>query len=186
MRSTIALTVALVLWSTPLVSLADGSIPPLTYTTIADRDCSFKALSPLRLHLLEPPDECGVGRWIPEGLYLKLYKDALSGIDCDADIESAVSKTRAAVSVGLAAAEAKSELFKVALDDCEDHRNPSILKRLLSIGAGGLIGLGTGTAGGAVAAAFTDLDWDQGLGGGAVLGFVSGIVSAVIVDALRQ
>lgn len=127
-----------------------------------------------------------MGRWIPEPAYLDLYRWGLRGKDCQADIDSAKRKASAAAALGIASADAKASVFKVALDDCEDHRNPSILKRLLSIGAGGLIGLGTGTAGGAVAAAFTDLDWEQGLGGGAVLGLVSGIVSALIVDALRQ
>lgn len=193
MRFKIALPIALMLWSTPLVSLADSSTPPLTFTLTAEtgdridvdrvRSCSIKALSP---RLLIAPEFCGVGRWLPEPAYLDLYSWAIRGKDCQADIESAKRKTLTAAALGVDSAERKSRVLKLALDDCEAHRSPSPIKRVLFVGAGGLAGAGVGTAGGAVAAAFSDLDWDQGLGGGAVLGFVSGIVSALIVDQLRQ
>jgi len=171
----------------PLASRADSSTALRIFTlSVEDRACCFKAASPYRLHLHQPPEYCGVGRWIPERLYLQLYEDALRGRDCDKDIASEVAKVRAAAAVGMAACESKLDLTATSLKACEADRNPSVFRRVLWIGAGGLAGAGVGVAGGAAAAAFTDLDWREGLGGGAILGLVAGVVSALIVDALQR
>ena len=181
-RSRVALILALMLSLTPLVSRADSSIPPPT-STDPDRSCSYKALSPYHLSELKPPQSCGMGRWIPERLYLRLYKDSLRGIDCAADIEAEKRKAVAAWLVKLDQARQTARLFR---EEAEASRAAdSILSRALRVIGGTAAGGAVGLAGGGVLVATEQADLKTGLISGTVIGAAVGLVSSVVVEAMR-
>lgn len=144
--------------------------------------CIVEAASPGQLQC---PDHCGWGIWQPAAVYQDMLRWNLVGKACEKKTENAVIRAAAAANHLIVAAERRSYLFQVEAKNLRDAKDPPILRRVLNVSLMTLTGGGAGAGGGALLAAFTDASWSEGIGGGAVIGAVAGLVSGVMGELLR-